>query len=490
MGRQLKLLMMHVLAAAIAAAMLLAVSPSARAEPNYTVERCCDLCPQAANRAAYTTRFLQSFTTLVQGKDGWLFRTDDDLRTSFGPDAEGLKSLKRLNAALKSRGVELVMVYQPSRGLMHADKLPASARKQYNVEAARQSYTQALNRFRNIGITVPPLERLLNQKNTADEYFYRGDHHWTPEGARATALLTAEAIRGMKQFAGIPQKKFSTERVGIWGKRGTMQKAATQLCGNGYPDQYAPRFVTSAEGGGDLFADEGAPEITLVGTSNSDSAYNFAGFLSESLGVDILNESVAGGGHEGALLQYLPSPAFQKTPPKVLVWELETYHNLSKGLFYRQVIPLVKGGCAGRKPQLSRTVALKGDSTETLFNGGGAVQNLRSRDHVLDVRFSDPGVKQFKGIVWYSNGSKETISIEHSDYIETGGHFTVELRDDPEWADRVFLSLDVLRTETIPAGTSVTAQICSRDDAAAGAAPDKAPEQAPAKKAAPRKNKA
>jgi alginate biosynthesis protein AlgX len=110
MGRQLKLLMMHVLAAAVAAAMLLAVAPSARADPNYTVERCCDLCPQAANRGAYTTGFLQSFTTLVQGKDGWLFRTDDDLRTSFGPDAEGMKSLKRLNAALKSRGVELVMV--------------------------------------------------------------------------------------------------------------------------------------------------------------------------------------------------------------------------------------------------------------------------------------------------------------------------------------------------------------------------------------------
>ena len=483
MGRQLKLLMMHVLAAAAAAAMLLAVSPSARAEPNYTVERCCDLGPQAANRAAYTTRFLQSFTTLVQGKDGWLFRTDDDLRTSFGPDAEGMRSLKRLNAALQSRGVELVMVYQPSRGLMHADKLPASARRQYDVEAARRSYAQTLERFRSIGITVPPLERLLNVKNASDEYFYRGDHHWTPEGARATALVTAEAIRGLKQFAGIPQKKFSTERVGIWGKRGTMQKAATQLCGNGYPDQFAPRYVTSAEGGGDLFADEGAPEVTLVGTSNSDSAYNFAGFLSEALGVDILNESVAGGGHEGALLQYLPSPAFQKAPPKILVWELETYHNLSKGLFYRQVIPLVKGGCSGRKPLLSRTVALKGDSTETLFNGGGAVQNLRSRDHVLDVRFSDPNVKQFKGIVWYSNGSKETISIEHSDYIETGGHFTVELRDDPEWAERVFLSLDVLRTDGVAPGTTVSAQVCSRDDAGA------APQPAPAKKGASRKDK-
>jgi alginate biosynthesis protein AlgX len=92
MGREL--MRAGVLAAALAVP-LLAAPTGARAEPTYVVEPCCDLCPQAANRNAYTTRFLQSFTTLVQGKDGWLFRTDDDLRTTFGPDAQGISALKR-----------------------------------------------------------------------------------------------------------------------------------------------------------------------------------------------------------------------------------------------------------------------------------------------------------------------------------------------------------------------------------------------------------
>jgi alginate biosynthesis protein AlgX len=255
-----------------------------------------------------------------------------------------------------------------------------------------------------------------------------------------------------------------------------MQKAATQLCGFGYADQYAPRFVTSAQGGeGDLFADEGAPQVTLVGTSNSDSAYNFAGFLSQSLGVEVLNESVAGGGHEGALLQYLPSPAFQQTPPKILVWELETYHNLSKAMFYRQVTPLVRNGCETRKPLLSRSVALKENATEALFNGSGSVQHLRSRDHLVDVRFSDPGVKNFKAIVWYTNGSKETISIEHSDYIDTGARFVTELRSDGEWADRTFLSMDVLKPEGVKPGTTVSAKLCARDDASPPPAKGKNP---------------
>jgi alginate biosynthesis protein AlgX len=469
--------------AAACALTLAAGAPPARAEPMYVVEPCCDLCPQASNRALYTTRFLQSFTTLLQGRDGWLFRSEDDLRTNFGPDAEGYALLKRFHAALKARGVQLVMVYQPTRGLMHADKLPASWRKQYNEDAARSGYVQVLERFRALGITVPKLEGLVQEPGSG-EYFFRGDHHWTPDGSRRTALLTAEAIRGMKAFAGIPTRKFTTERTGIWSKRGTMQKAATQLCGFGYPDQYVPRFVTAAQSGGDLFADEGAPKITLVGTSNSDDAYNFAGFLSEALGVEVLNESVAGGGHEGALLQYLPDDAFQKSPPKILVWELETYHNLSKPLFYRQIIPLVKNGCASRRALLSRTVALKSGSTEALFNGGGSVQQLRSRDHLIDVRFSDPGVKQFKAVVWFTNGSKETISIEHSDYIDTHGRFVVELRSDPDWGERVFLSMDVLRPEGVKTGTTVASQVCARDDAAPAS-----PAPAPPKASSHRKRK-
>jgi len=466
---------------ALTAALFAAAAPPARAEPQYEVEACCNLCPQASNRAAYNTRFLQSFTTLVQGRDGWLFRTDDDLRTSFGPDAEGYNALKRLHAELKAKGVELVMVYQPTRGMMHADKLPASARKQYNPEVARNSYASTLKKFRQIGIVVPDLERLVQEGGGANSYFYRGDHHWTAEGADRTAKVTAEAIAKMKAFADIPKKTFTTEKTGIWAKRGTMQKAATQLCGFGYADQYAPRFVTSSEGGGDLLAeDEGAPQITLVGTSNSDSAYNFAGFLSQALGVEILNESVAGGGHEGALLQYLPSPAFQKNPPKILVWELETYHNLSKAMFYRQVTPLVRNGCEARKPLLSRSVPLKENATEALFNGAGSVQHLRSRDHLVDVKFSDPAVKNFKAIVWYTNGSKETISIEHSDYIETSGRFVSELRSDGEWGERVFLSMDVLKPEGVKPGTTVTAKLCANDDVARAPAPPADPPKKPA----------
>ena len=83
--------------AAGAAARAVAGPPTAApvAEPRYVVEPCCDLCPRAGNRASYNTKFLESFATLTQGKDGWLFRSDD-LRTQFGPAELPLRSRLRM----------------------------------------------------------------------------------------------------------------------------------------------------------------------------------------------------------------------------------------------------------------------------------------------------------------------------------------------------------------------------------------------------------
>lgn len=458
------LLMLSLLAPRLAAADPDAADNSP-VEPRYRVDSCCQLCPAAGNRSLYNTGFLEGFTTLVEGRDGWLFRSDDDLREVFGPDAEGYAELRRFRDALRRRGTELVMVYQPTRGLMHADQLPPEVRRRYQQGLARTSYTMTLERFRKAGIVVPAFDRLFESPGAAPPYFFRGDHHWTPEGARRTAQLTAAEIQKLPVYAKLARKSFSTSRIGVLAKRGTLQKAASQLCGFGYPDQYVDRYSTGAAEGGDLFGDDRAPEVSLVGTSNSDAAYNFAGFLSEYLGVEVLNESLAGGGFDGPLFRYLPSEAFQKTPPKILIWELQTYHNLSERDFYRRVVPLIGNGCARKTPVLSRTVALKGARTEALFNGGGQVLDLSGRNYLLDIRFDNPAVEKLKGTVWYADGGKDHLSLENSPRIEAQGRFVVELRSDRDYGQRTFLSLDIEAPEGVPAGGTVKVQLCSRDDA-------------------------
>lgn len=438
-------------------------APEAAPAPRYVVEPCCDLCSRASSPQSYNTKFLESFVTLSQGKDGWLFRSDD-LRTTFGPDADGYKELKRFARALKRRGVDLVAVYQPPRGLLHRDKLPRAMRKAYNYDLAKFSYGLTLQRFRNAGLVTPDLGQLV-RTDSAQPFFFRGDHHWTPYGAQRTARVVADAIKGLPSYRGMPKSKFTTERTGILMKKGTLYKAAALICGSGYAEQYVDRYATSGEESSDLFGETSVPPVTLAGTSNSDSAYNFAGFLSEYLGVDVLNASVAGGRHDGALLQYLPSDEFQKAPPKALLWEFETNHNLSQRTFYRQVIPLVSNGCRSKRPILSNRVSLRGQRNEVLFNGGGRVLPLLGKQHLIDLQFSDPSVREIEAVIWYTNGSKETLDLKYSPYVEGRGRFVFELRNEPEWAERTFMSLDLRQPDSVKSGVEISAQLCARDDA-------------------------
>lgn len=445
-----------------AAAAAPAPAPAPGPAPRYVVEPCCNLCSRASSSAAYNTKFLESFITLSQGRDGWLFRSDD-LRTTFGPNEEGYRELRRLAAALKRRGVDLVAVYQPPRAMLHRDKLPRALARSYNYDLARFSYGATLERFRKAGLVVPDLTRLLGDRS-GEPFFFRGDHHWTPHGAQRTARVVADAIEKLPSYRRMAKGRFTTERTGILMKKGTLYKAATLICGAGYPEQFVDRFATSSADNADLFGETEVPPITLVGTSNSDSAYNFAGFLSEYVGVDILNASVAGGRHDGALLQYLPSDDFQKSPPKVLIWEFETNHNLSQQPFYRQAIPMVTNGCRSRRPILTNRASLKGPRNEVLFNGGGRVLPLKGKDHLIDLQFSDPSVREMEAVIWYTNGSKETLDLKYSPYVNGRGRFVFELRNEPEWADRTFMSLDLAQPEGVKTRVEVTAQLCARDD--------------------------
>lgn len=426
--------------------------------PDFEVEPCCQLCPVAADRRAYTGAFLSSFVTLIQGRDGWLFRTDDDLRTDFGADPQAQRELRRLHDELSARGIELVVLLQPPRGLMHRDELPSEGAL-YNPQLAQFSYVRTLQELRNTGMVVPNFERLVYEGGHGTFYF-RDDHHWRPEGARRMAEVVAATVRELPLYSSLPKTEFATNKVGLFGKRGTMAKAAQQLCGYGAPEQYVVQYATvpAEEGGADaLLGEEAVPPITLVGTSNSDPVYNFAGFLQDFMKVDVLNASVIGGGLDGSMLSYLTSAEYRDSPPRVMLWEIAPYHNLSDHDFYRQAIPLVTGGCERRPSVLSESRALKPGRNEVLFNDGRS-RSLRGGDHLLDLRFSKaPG--DLHATVWYTNGREEGIRMQP---FGDGTRFVFELRSDDDYGELGFLSLDVHVDDPAVAPVQLEARMCNR----------------------------
>jgi alginate biosynthesis protein AlgX len=434
--------------------------------PVYKAEPCCQLCPKASSANLYNTKFLSFFSTLVEAPDNWLFRTKNDLRTQFGVSADGYRQLKTLRDQLKQRGTELVIVYQPTRGLVHPDKLGPAAEARFNYAQAAKSYASTLDQLRKQGIWVPDLTSVLNEKFSDDRsaYFFKGDHHWTPNGADRTARLVAETVKKIPAFSEIPRQEFVTRRSGLLGKRGTLYKAAGQLCGTSYAEQFVDRFTTEPlneeASNDDLFGEKSAPQIVLIGTSNSGDNYNFAGFLQQHLGAEVFNASLVGGGFDGALTQYLASDEFQSKPPKVIIWEFGSYYDLSQPTFYREILPMVNNGCANSTPLLQqKNVALKPGMNQVLINSQNL--DLTSRDHLLEVRYADPSISTLRATVWYMTGKKDQIKMERSSEVDTNGRFVTALRRDAGYGDLTILGMDVELPEGAPSGSKISAMICS-----------------------------
>jgi alginate biosynthesis protein AlgX len=460
----IKLLSLSGLTAALFAASNAAYAADTTA-PSFTAEPCCSLCPEAHDEKNYVSRYQQNFTTLVQAQGDWLFRTREDLRTEFDTTPEGYRRMQQLHDAFKSKGVELVVVYQPTRGLVDRNKLFPAERDKFDYNTALRNYQAMLGRFAKMGYTVPDLSPLTNEQQAHDFYF-RGDQHWTPYGAQRTAKIVAESVKKMQAFAGVPRREFETHLSGRMGKKGTLHNMAGQLCGTSYAIQYMDQFETEPKGeaaDGDLFGDSGNPEITLVGTSHSGKNYNFAGFLQEFIGADVLNVAFPGGGLEGSMLQYLGSEDFQKHPPKILIWEFSPLYRLDQETIYRQMMSLLDNGCEGKPAIMSSSTTLKPGINELLVNGKNGIKDVRNGSNQIDIKFADNSVKTLQARLWYMNGRHEDLKIEKPETSETDGRFSFELRDDKDWADQQLLALEVQGPEAGTAPQQVEAKVCKRN---------------------------
>lgn len=460
----IKLLSLSGLTAALMAAAGVARADDSQA-PTFTAEPCCSLCPAAHDARNYVTRYQQNFTTLVQAQGDWLFRTKEDLRTEFDITPAGARRMQQLHDAFKRKGVELVVVYQPTRGLVDRNKLLPEQRAAFDYDRALKNYQAMLGRFSKMGYWVPDLSTLTNE-NEAHDFYFRGDQHWTPYGAQRSARIVAETVKKIPGFADIPKREFETKVSGRMGKNGTMHAMAAQLCGNSYAIQYIEQFSTEPKGeagDGDLFGDSGNPEIALVGTSHSGKNYNFGGFLQEYLGADVLNVAFPGGGLDGSMIEYLGSEDFQQRPPKILIWEFSPLYRLDQETIYRQLMALLESnGCESQPAVLSAKTSLKPGVNEVLVNGRNGIKNIRNGSHQIDIQFADPSVKTLQARLWYMNGRHENIKIEKPNTTETDGRFAFQLRDDQDWADQQLLALEIEGPEAGAEPLKVEAKVCKR----------------------------
>lgn len=465
----------HPLFAAAAATIAMLAAASARAAdadpepapPTYSAQPCCSLCPRAADPAAYVTTSMKGARVLAEGVDGWLFRTETDLIEDVQPiDPLLYEDMARLRRALNARGVQVVLISSPPRGLVEYQKLGPALRERYDYERALRNYRAHLDRLRTAGFVVPDTSVFANEfPDDGDHFYFKRDLHWTPSGARRTAELVAATMREAGLTDGLPDKAFSSRVLGTKSTYGTISRAATQLCGGRYAAEVLPLHTTVAPPSDDLFGDAAAPQVTLVGTSFSENVdYHFAGFLQSTLRTDVLNAAFAGGNFDGAITQYLLSDAFQAAPPKVLIWETAyQFFSITERIALRRLIPLVDNACTGKPTLFDAEAAVPGgnaDPVQLIYNGGTTQDATPSGALVLDLQFDDPAVKDVSAEVWYLDGSNETLRSRYNDFTNTEGRYAFELsREGPSAkAPVVAVRAQVLSPLLKPA--TVEARLC------------------------------
>ena len=371
-------------------------------------------CPAAEAPAAYQGRW---FYRLEAGPEGWLLR-HDDLVTTFELKRETLGYLAALNKALSAQGVTLIVAAQPPRGVA----LAAGSMPDYKPAEVLASYEAVRRTLQNAGLQVTDLAEVVMQ---TPNYFFRRDHHWTPEGSRASAQAVAQTLTSTPEFRSVvsEQRKFKTEAARTEEQLGSFGKAIGQICGKNPPAEPLTRYRTtevSAERG-DLFGTS-APLIALAGTSNSAREdLNFAGFLAQASGLDVLNVSAIGGGPQAALGAYLRSKTFLEARPVFLVWEFATLFDVPQDpLFYRQLVPSVRGACSAAQSEASVTKPL--DRRVPLFTG---LQDESAA--FLYLELSDRAQTSLTLELNYQGGKAERVKLERSTRERNDGTFFLSL---------------------------------------------------------------
>lgn len=308
--------------------------------------RCPTLClillaaPAMADPSAFGCKFIATASDLpaVEGRDGVFFRVQTDLRMQHPIEDAVVAQLARLSDRLQDRGTRLIYLPVPTKGMAMPQFLPVEAEDYlFDPTIARALFADDIARLTAAGVTTPDMLTALADAPPNGPPFFQTDFHWTAAGSRATARAISSLIIADPTYAYLTPAIFET-REGPPGETfSTMRRTLQAFCRDQLPrveaqTQVTTRTDTAMGGASDIFAsDAEAAQIVLVGTSFSDAPLgNFAGYLSEFSGLDVVNYAVTGGNQFGAITSYLTSRDFAESPPRFLIWENPIYNNLAQ----------------------------------------------------------------------------------------------------------------------------------------------------------------
>lgn len=296
--------------------------------------------PALAQSPPYDCSGLDTASALpsVEGLNGVFYRVLADLRLRHPMEDAVVEQMTALSDALATGGTTLIYVTVPTKSQAMPQFLPpAAADYAFDSATAQLVYEDIIGRLAAHGVLAPDILSAVSAASADAPPFFQADFHWTSEGARLAAQAIGLAIKQQPFYGDLTLSEYSTTALAPTTAFSTMRRTLQAFCIGELPRVEAVGHLTEmtsapTSGATDIFAGEDdAVQIVLVGTSFSDAPLsNFAGYLSEYSGLDVVNYAVTGGNQFGAVTSYLTSRDFMENPPRFLIWENPIYSNLAQ----------------------------------------------------------------------------------------------------------------------------------------------------------------
>jgi alginate O-acetyltransferase complex protein AlgJ len=282
---------------------------------------------------------------VIVGEDGWFFSAEEFKNVSSADIDAAVDRIAEVQRDLDARGIRLVLAPLPAKSDIYAEEVPSLVRGPAMAEA----YNAFASALKDRGIVTADTRPALLAAKPFGEVFLKSDTHWSPSGAKATA----EAVQTSLQVAGIalPSESVTAQwqtPVSLWGDLTKFVTSPDYAPTVGLTQESVPIYrttVNAAADGADIFGDDTAVPVMLVGTSYSaNENWSFADFLRQSLRADVVNVAKEGLGPGVPMMDLLAGVALDETTPTVVVWEFPIRYLGTKTLWQRDGDAKAGGG--------------------------------------------------------------------------------------------------------------------------------------------------
>lgn len=309
---------------------------------------------------------------VAQGKNGWLFHVAEfgQYKQETPQDIdEKLRFMGTINRLFESRGIKLVVALVPAKLHLYSDQLPDDLPL---TDPIRTRYTRAIAQLREMNVRAVDLYTPMAAGRRAPEeaqypVYQKQDHHWSSRGAVIAAKAVGDYVKANLDLKDIPAVNFDlvAQKPETYLESSLTPRLPQNRQAAYKPEPFVPYELKRLSPSGGLL-DQTDPLVTLVGSSASKGGrlWPFDLGLNAFLGREVANAAQAGRGPWLPMEDYLRDIAFQRTPPKVVIWQLWEAFLLDVDQadlpqeWALTLAPLILDGCASPRPLTSDGKAL------------------------------------------------------------------------------------------------------------------------------------